>query len=625
MKIRILLVMVCVGMLGGAAGAASPLAERIPAGALAYAGWAGSQDAEFQKATFAAFLKEPVCGRILEAIKTITSNEMYGEEEKKVFAAAWPLGIIALRRPTTVAWMGLDKMGRYPMPRMVALVDLGKEKKAFGEHVDALLNLIPPEARKELKDATLGGVTYKTAQLEHGPEMSFGYMGDVFFLTIGKGMAGEVITLKPAASLQADEAFVARMKEVGAKHEQLSFYFDVMSTRKALKKMELGQGEWAQTRPSRRGDDDLSVDEMLRLLGMAKVSAVAAATTVAPDSQMISRTKIFSPAPHKGAMMVFGGKPLTDADLAHVPADADMVFAYNISASRGWKELRKIIRGFDPRADEQMHEGLGQIGGMFGVSLEDDILDNLGDTWVVSSAVSQGGAPTGTVLTVELKDPDAFVRTIVKIELAARVKNMLGQGEVRNNDEFDGPRPDRMDIEKLKAGDTEIHYLVSSGRGFMPITPAWAVHNKKLYVAMFPQVIKSAIEHEGRNPLIASPKYTALRTKTNTNALGLAYINTPQMLGRHYATLLIYSNVLTQMGLYGRSNKQPVRPDFVPAMSTILKYIPPTIETITADKTGVIFEQHGAHPLSCVPDAWFLAGSVFAPIVIAPLSNMPGF
>ena len=610
MKTRILLVMACIGILSPVMHAAPPLAERVPGGALVYMGWAGTRNAAFRKTTIAGFLTEPVFGRVLDMVKTAISNEVYDKEARKVTQAVWPMVEIAGRSPMAVVWTGFEKADRGPYPRVALIVDLGAEKKAFNGHLEALMKLIPPESRKKLKELTTEvkgrDVKYSTVQEKNSPDVSFGYMGDMFFVTIGSGMAAELVKVTPAESLQADKAFVARVKEVsGQKYEQLAFHVDIPAVRKAVISVLPPADDRRKGRPS--------VDEMLRLLGIAKVQAVAGATT-AVGKELISRTKIFSPSPHKGAMMVFGGKALTDADLAHVPADADIVLAFNISASRAWKELRKIVRGFDPKAEEEMRGGFGQLGTMFGVSLEDDILANLGDTWVVSGAVSQGGSPTGTVLTVELKDPAAFARTIAKIEMAVRVKNMFGGG---GGDDDEERRP-RASIEKLKVGDTEVHYILSS-RGFMPITPAWAVHNKKLYLAMYPQVIKSAIDNEGKNPITASPGFAALRARSNKNALGLLYVNTPQLLGRHYAMALLLAHLGAQYG--GGRNGQPIRPDFLPAMSTIVKYVPATMMTVSADKTGVTVEQHGAHPLSSLVDAFFTAGPIVIPTVAVPLND----
>ena len=617
MKTRILLAMVCMGMMGATARGASPLARRVPGGALAYVGWAGIDSAAFKQATVAAFVTEPVFARILDTVKTLISNDMYSKEEKKLFAAAWPMVGIAGRSPMAAMWTGMEKVDGDPSPRIALLVDLGKETKAFDGHIEAVIKLAPPEARKLIKTVTVGDVTYRTVKTAGGPDVSFGYMGDVFFLAVGSGVAAELIALKPAASLQADKTFVARMKEVGGKDEQLSFYLDVPAVQKAVAAIAPRSTVGTTTQPADRSYRDLSADEMLRALGLSKVRAVAGATTAA-GKQLVSRTKIFSAAPYKGVMTAFAGKALTDADLAHVPADADIVLAYNISAARAWKELRRIVRRFDPSAEQEMREGLGQLGTLFGVSLEDDILANLGDTWVVSSAASQGGSPTGTVLTIELKDADALARTIAKIEMAAKLKNMLGNGgRDDDEDEDDEPRP-RPGIRKLKAGDTEVHYVVS-GESFMPVTPAWAVHKNKLYVALFPQVIKSAIDNEGKNPIIASPPFAALRAKTHANALGLVYVNTPQLISRHYASFLIYANLAANLGSRGRG--QPITPDFMPAMSTVAKYIPATIQTIRADETGVMLEQHGANPLSGLVDAFFTAGAMLIPTVAVPLDG----
>ena len=605
MKTRILLVMACVGISSTVMHAAAPLANRVPGGALAYVGWAGTKNAAFQKTTIAGFIKEPVFGRILDMVRTSITNEI--TQARPVFTAILSMAEIAGGAPMVAMWTGLEKADGGPFPRMALLVELGQRKKAFNTHFEALMKAIPPEARKLMKEVTTAGLTYTTVREERSPEVSFGYMGDVLFLTVGTGVVADLIKLKPADSLQADKAFVARMKDLGGKDEQLTFYCDVTSVRKAV--------DAVLPPPADRRKDQLSADEVLRVLGLSKVQAVAGATgSVGKD--MVSRTKIFSAAPHKGAMTAFAGKPLTDADLAHVPADADVVLAYNISASRAWKELRKIVRGFDPRAAEQMSEGLGQLGTMFGVSLEDDILANLGDTWVASSAVSQGGSPMGTVLTVEIKDPAAFARTVGLIEMAVRVKKMLGSGSEGGGNEDGLPRRPGPGIEKLKVGDTEVHYI-ASGDSFLPIAPSWAVHDKKLYLAMYPQVVKSAIDNAGKNPITASPTFAALRAKADKNALGLVYVNTPKLIGRHYTMLLLYAHMAGRYS--GRRGNQRIRGDFLPAMSTIVKYIPATIQTISADKTGVTFEQHGAHPLSGLVDALLTAGPIVIPAVAVPL------
>ena len=622
MKTRILLAMVCLGMLGAAARGASPLAKRVPGGALAYAGWAGSRDATFQKATIAGFLKEPVFDRILDTVKALISNDMYSKEEKKAFAAAWPMVEIAGRSPMAAMWTGMEKVNGEPSPRIALLVDLGKETKAFNGHIEAVIKLAPPEARKLIKKVTVGGVTYRTVKTGDGPDVSFGYMGDVFFLAVGSGVATELIALKPADSLQADKTFVARMKEVGSKDEQLSFYLDVTSVRKAVAAIAPRSTVGTTTQPADRSYRDLSADEMLRALGLAKVRAIAGATTVV-KSELVTRTKLFSPGPHRGAMTAFTGKPLVAADLAHVPADADVVMAYNISATRAWKELRRIVRRINPRDEKEMQEGFGMMGRMLGVSFEDDILAHIGDTWVFSSAVSQGGSPTGSLLTAELKDAKAFAKTLAKMHMAARLKKMLNDGAAGNDDDDDDDewgRPATQSLHMLKAGDTEIHYLVSRG-GFipMPFLPAWAVHKDKLYLALYPQVIKAAIDNEGKNPLIGSPRYAALKARINANSVGLAYVNTPQLIGRHYAMSLVLTYVLANE-THGR-NDRPITPDFLPAMSVISTYVPECVQTVGADDTGVLFERHGSLPLTGLVDAFFTAGPMLIPTVAIPLED----
>ena len=575
MKTRILLIAVCVGMLAAAVTAAPPLARRVPSGTLVYIGWAGTTGQAFERSTFGQLLKEPAFGKIIGAVKKLALDDARGKKGRDIFEHVWSLAGIVARRPIAIAWTGIHETPREPIPTGAVLIDLGNDKKAFALHLDALVDKATEDDVPIRKD-TVGGVTYWKTQERGGPEVAFGYVGNLFFLTLGPGMARDVITLDPGKSLAANKAFAARMKEVGGDNEQLSLYVDVIGIRKVVEpliKAEMGPGKGP------------TPEQVFKALGLAGVRAVAGSTRIV-QTGMTTRTKVFSPAPHRGLMMLFGGKPLTKADMSHVPADADFAAAANVSPSRVWKEIRAGVRSIDPKAEQEMLQGLAQPEKAIGLSFEKDLLGNMGDTWVISSAASQGGFLTGTVITAELKDARAFGAAAGKIE--AFFQAMLA------NEKAHAERPRPMpSIETVKVGHTEIRY-VALPMGPVPVAPAWAIHKNRLYIAGFPQVIQAAIENEGKNPLSADADFAACRAKVDKNASMISYVNTPKIINKVYNLIL----VIWTLGANSASGETPfaMKPDWLPAMSKLVKYLSPSISAVSSDKTGIIFERHGSMP-----------------------------
>jgi len=580
MKTRILLsIVLCLALLAGPAMAGPPLARQIPSGALAYFGWAGTDNPAFVKSTFGQLLNDPACAKLIAAAKTAMLSDMHGEDEQKAFAQVWPMLGIAARHPAAIAWTGLHETQREPIPQGGLLIDLGADKKAFAAYLDALIGLVPANDRENIKEATVGKVTYRTVKDRNAPEVSFGFIGTTFFVTIGAGTAADFITVKRGDSLDSDKAFTSRMKDVGGEGEQMSTYLDVAGIRKVVEPLilaEMGPGNGP------------TPAQILKIIGLDRLEAVAASTRFV-EGGMASRMKVFSPGPHRGVLSLFDGKALTKADLSHVPADADFVCAANVSPSRLWKEIRPVIDGAYPRMGQEMLQNMARSERAIGLSIEKDILDNLGDTWVLSSAASQGGFLTGTVMTAELKDERAFAMAAMKIEgffeamLAAKKNDAERQGRTLR------PQPS---IETVKAGKIAVKYVAIPGP--VPVAPAWAIHNGRLYVALFPQVIQATIENEGKNPLTSDATFAACRAKVSKNASMLSYVNTPKLVSQVYHWGLMIWTVAANAG--ASEAGLPLKPSWLPAMSKLATYLPPAVSASSADKTGVLFEKHAATP-----------------------------
>jgi len=472
-----------------AAGPSAPLADRLPAGTLAYAGWAG-RSLTFDGSMFGQLLNDPDIAKIVRAIGHAIQKGA-GDDEKVAFGRAWAMAGITWQHPVALALIDLRKGDHGPDPTGALLLDLDTDREAFAKQLDGLLNLLKEDI--PLTEAALDGVTYRVHRPAEGPEFSIGYLGNTLFVGIGAGAPKALIEGPAGGKLSADKKFTECLQAVADGDVQMAYYLDVAGLVGKLDKLAppppAGAGGASAPKPTAR-----KIREMAAAMGLGKVSAVAAAMRVV-DRGFYSRTRIFTPAPHRGLLMALAGPEVTDTDLAGVPEDADFLLAAKFSAQAVWDELHRAIKGADPDADRKFAKGVGKLEEHLGISIGRGLLSQLGDSWVLSSAPSRGGFLAGTMLTVGVKDPVKLAAALQKVEAG-----LLPEPPAPPGDDKPSPRPspDQPRVETLKFARADIRYLVlPSRREPMPLAPAWAMHKNRLMLAAYPQIIQSAIAVNG--------------------------------------------------------------------------------------------------------------------------------
>ena len=587
MKRRTILATLCLCVLTAAASGAAPLADRLPAKTLAYVGWAGKTKA-FDRSMLGQLTREPVADAIVKAIKQAAEKNIRGKEERQAFQDVWELLSVTWKHPIAVALVDL-KLAQDGPPNVSAalLIDLGQDRAKFAKHLDALLAL----AKKDVPtaDAELpGGLKYRRLLIKDkdAPPVSLGYMGNVFFLCLGAETPAALAGVKGDASLQSSADFKAQFGQVDGDDVLQAVYVDVAAI---LKRVEPMMGP-----PAGEGRGP-TPKKIMKALGVAKIQALAGSVRVA-DRGLHSKLKLFTPAPHQGILMLFAGGKLTDADLASVPADATFFGAAKISPQKVFDEIRRIIRIVDPAEEEDFLEGIKSIEDGLGVSVTGDILPSVGDTWVLSSAPSQGGFLTGTVLTLELKDTKKFSRVLAKVEDVMRKQMTPPEPAPDAPAPGDAPAPRRRRgpaIESVTIDGVAIRYVRLAGMP-VPVAPAWAVHKGKLYVAAWPQVVATAIANEGKKPLTRDPAFRALRKRIARGPSMLGYVNMPQIVRQFYNLGLVGWTLAANM--LSQKADIDVKPDWLPLLSKLEKYLSPGICAVSAEIDGITFESYSSLP-----------------------------
>jgi len=617
MRIRLILDALCVCGLVASSSAGPVLSERLPAGTLLYVGWAG-RSLTFDGSQVGQLLDEPGVAEVFAGIKKLLGGQLRGTQGE-LFENAWAISAIAWQHPMAIALTDLKGgAGGPPQPSVALLIDLGRDRDDFGTHLDPMVKSIADDETR-IAEATVGQITYKTIRGARGrPDISFGFMENVFFATVGPETAGTLIKLTPEKSLASQEKFIGHWKAVGGQNEQLAFYVNM--ARLVDRVDSISSGLAGRATPQTQGVS--RVRKIIDALGVGKVEALAGSTRIV-DRGMYTKVRLFTPAPHRGLLMPLAGAALTEADLSGVPQDADFVCAMRLSPEALWAEIRRVARRMDPKVEDELLRQVANIEKDLGVSISEEVLSSLGDTIVLAGAPSQGGFLTGSLLSITVKDPAKLSAALAKIEafFARQLGGTSGAGQagfwtcsMHPQIRLSGPgqcpicqmdlvaMPQRRmgrargaRIETIKVARTEIRYLAGSIGIPLPVAPAWAIHKDKLYVAAWPQVIASAIQNDGRGrPITGEENFQKARSRISPKASALFYVNTPKILRQTYHALLVGWT----LGANAITGNTPVsaKPAWLPSLATLEKHIWPEISGITADEGGITFEGYGSLP-----------------------------
>ncbi len=149
----------------------------------------------------------------------------------------------------------------------------------------------------------------------------------MFFCGFDNEEVPALLKVTAEGSLAKSDKFNRCLSAVGGEDQQLAVYADVSAIYAVVDKfVPPAETQPAGSTPGPADGPVRAANEFrraLKALGLDKVTAIAGATRVV-DGGMYSRCKLFAPGPFEGILSPAAGKPLTDADLARLPQDADI-------------------------------------------------------------------------------------------------------------------------------------------------------------------------------------------------------------------------------------------------------------------------------------------------------------
>lgn len=532
---------------------AQPLADRVPANAAFYLGWAGA-DA----------LAEPYAKSRLKAV-------MEGAQIQKLLSDHLPqLAAVAEDPEFHDTFNKLAAVATPTWRRPFAMFLGGKAAAEPGKHPTALLAMMwdmPDDAAATALAEKLATVAADAKTTE--PIRTFA-RGTIAVISLGYEDESALVD-KGGKALSADEAFTTTVRQVGPLDAVVAYVSGSRS-------LELVDGLIRSDASANDMQEWAAVRQSLGLDGLRR-----GAFSVGFDgANWATRMFIDAPAPRTGLAAMFDGKPIDDAMLNLVPRTATWLSASRFDLQRIMDLVRAVAKAGDKDSEASLDRSLAEAKKASGVDIEKELIAPLGDAWVLySDPAVMGMGGLGICAVHLLDDPATFEAALAKFQKLA-------------NDEFARQAHQggmRMAIQSFDMGGMKVHSLMVS-----MLSPSWSVHEGKLYLAIFPQAIQTAAMYaKGDQPtILKNEKFTAMRRQLAAeHATSLSFSDLPLTAPATYQSYVM----LTQM-IGAVIAQQTGAPPMImlPPLGQIMPHLTPAGSASWADATGYRYMETSPFP-----------------------------
>ena len=560
---------------------AQPLAERVPAGAVAYVGWAGMSGPAYEQSRLRGVIESTELPQTLRGLVQLVAADAREPEQQQAADAVVELGPLLWSRPWA-AYVGPVVLvpGEEPQVRVGWLFDAGDAAAAetvMGVLREALRDL-PPDAVRSLE-----------------------VRGVVVELTVAStGLGVDAPAADGAGSLAQHERFGDAVTRAGVAPTLLA-YVDGAAVRALV---DAGMGQERDPEVRRRWEavrDGLGLDGLGRALYAAGFDG----------QDWASSLLIEAPAPRRGLLRLLDGGGVSEDTLRLAPATATWAAAARFDLHAAYQSMHGLIRALEPadergRVDQLIAEGQQQLG----VDITGKLLPALGNQWMVYTDPAVAGfGGLGFCLVSPLRDADVVRDALAALEQRGNEMMDAGQGA-------DGPR---FRFRTQRQHDVTLHTL-----NLPVVSPSWAVEGGRLYVGLYPQAVVTAhfYTRPGQKTLLDSPKFQAVRPRLGAPVGGASFVqfvDLPQTAPQAYQNYLMWSQTAAGM-IAGMGGDAPAM--VLPPLGTILPHLAPAGSATWSDDFGYhsrsVYPFPGAQMLSVQGASTGVAPAAMAVGVLLP-------
>ncbi|WP_432798783.1 hypothetical protein [Poriferisphaera sp. WC338] len=319
---------------------------------------------------------------------------------------------------------------------------------------------------------------------------------------------------------------------------------------------------------------------VISALGLDNLEGVAYTGAIV-GKEWESALLIAAPQPRKGLLSLLDTKPVDEAVLKAVPKTANYLYATRLDLKDILAQARTAIFEIDPESMAKFEQALSMVSAMTGVNIENQLINGLGDAWVMySDPAVAGPGGMGICLVNKLREPADVKLALDHLVVAARAQ-MQGKSQ---------PGGFIPQIQKIEYGGIEIYTMP-----LMMFSPAIAVKDDHLLFGLTPQSLAVANDHlaNGKESILDNPHFM------NT----VKILGVDQYAAVHYSNLgetapVMYQQMLmvTQMISTFSQGKAPNLSMVIPPLGKLMPFMTHTADVSYANSDGYVMKSHSPFP-----------------------------
>lgn len=590
------------------------LPRTVPDSCIVYVDWAARSAGRLDGAGMDGLVADPEVKAFVQqvdhALRTAFERNISNEQERAVALAGVDLAETLLQRPGClfISFSADDLPPREDFPNFAPVFERLKVGLVLttvddSDAIQAALTTLFAAGRIELPE-TLdrfllplpvpgGGITLHRA-------------GERFVLCYGQGTL-DTILAGLAGERQGwldDQRLTAAMQAVAVERPAQRGWIDVRNLLLIV---------------DRLAGNRAMVAETVGPLGLNGVDHLASTTGVDPQTgQVVSRTH-FPVGEHRdGLLALAAGRPLTAADFAHVPADADFLVAQSLNPPQILDAVRKIVQAANPELGEQFDAGLSQAEGVLELSVRDDVMAAFGDVWTLYDAPSNGGVlASAPVLCLEVRDHERASRCFLRL-MELIEANLPG-------DQFPDPRRSHgaflASHEFEVGGETHaIAFINIVGEDDVVVAPTFCLTESHLLFALQPQPLKAHLRFQAETAARKPLEFAADHPLRTRSLIHWSRVDTAAAM-RYVVAASPYVGQMLASEVQGQRTEIDLFA--LPSARGLLPYLSESTGWIEVDPTGVTWGATNGVPipgvgggLSTLPLMWFGIRAQAAPVMI---------
>jgi len=543
--------------------------------------------AKFEKTAIMGLFREPEMQAFAKPIGEQLAKMMESERGSP-FGEATPLvmklleQLTHLRGQLAVALLDVDA-GR-GMPRAVLSLDFGQHVGDFAQFLEGMRQEIDPDG-KALRSFEKDGRTWW--QVEDGPPITATTVDTAFVAATDPALLEGVVAGAGEGSLAASADFRSVRTRAGGDQLAVFAYANVPAIVEKV-----------------TAEMPADARRIAMALGLDTVRAAAYGMAFSGDGFMDSFI-VHAPDASHGIVPLLSMPAYEPKALARVPAGA---FYYEEGAANFAELLpnvRKLVKGVEPNAVEQMDGFLDQINAQLGVDLEKDVLGGMaGGACSYVSMPETGGLFPELAVMLQVKDPAGFEATF------ARLAQGIAGAVSEEGDVIASTRT-------LDYRGTPLHLFEmqrARGRDVVPFTPTWALLDDWLVITLVPHTMKEIVlRGKATDGLASQEDFQSLRRAVPAGAGEMSYLDMQAVLSLLYDTGVPLLQTAVKPNVMGRQMPFTLDWALLPAARTVRPYFRSLGIYTTWNKDGLAIQMHGPLPMAGL---FMVAAAVAVPMAL---------